>query len=180
MKIIHLFKSGFDGRSQPAPAAPGDTLERLWRRYVRAAASESGAVFEISGKEYEAVLLRYRFDPRAAAIYFDLRVSVLADQLVDTSDVGGLTYGEKHMAQVLTQGVTYELACMKYLGSIPGYPENTLEMSDEDWQSFAFVRESDTARPMDYVVSARIDALRIPDYSNILDLPEGEALDRAN
>ena len=61
---------------------------------------------------------------------------------------------------------------MRFKGEIAGYPDNVLNYSDADWDSFDFVRESDAEGVSEYVRDARVAALRIPDHSNITEISD--------
>jgi hypothetical protein len=117
-----------------------DPLDALWGSYLRTVSLEEP--FELTGEEYGCVMERRCRDARAAAISLDLGLRV-------TGLGPGSQPAEAERYALLSEeilaGTAHEVACMKYLGSVPDDPDTVLPYLDEDWSSFRFAREQDVA-----------------------------------
>lgn len=166
------------GPATDVPENLSHDMDGIWARYVNACLERADR-FEVNGGEYDTLLRRRYSDPRAAAAALDLRLSVVPDGR-DMGRAPELTDAARRLSAILIEGIRHEIACLRWQGSIPGYPDNVLERSDEDWSLYTFAHQEYTAQVPDYVRTVRSDMLRIPDYSNVVELPEEELLEKAN
>lgn len=156
----------------PNPNAPvrSDALETLWTRYVHRRAADAEGPFTVNGHEYETLLNLCRVDPRAAEVLFDLNLRVVAD-CADTRESVQLTARERALAEDWLTGLRHEVACLRYEGEIPGYPENVVAARDEDWSLFDFAHRTDLRPLAPAVLRTRLEKVRIPDLANVVSIP---------
>lgn len=151
-------------------------IDPLWARYIRGlCASGENAPFRVNGGEYEILLNLRHTDPRAAEMALSLRLRVLPDGTGAGGNDSPLTGREKEISDICIAGVTHEIACMRFQSRLPGYPMNVYELCGEDWSLYSFARERHLREP-DGVHTLRSIMIRIPDFSNVIELPESDAL----
>ncbi|MEG1633520.1 MAG: hypothetical protein RR314_05655 [Oscillospiraceae bacterium] len=152
----------------------------LWARYIAACLEGAETRVDVNGEEYGVILNRRTTDPRAAAMYFDLRLHVLPDGTYVGGGDCALSAEGGVLSDIILTGIRHEIACLRRMGSIPGYPENILSDSGESWEQYSFAHDSCTAELPDYVRTVRIAMLRVPDAANVVALPRPEPLAEAN
>ena len=117
-----------------------DPMDALWGRYLQAVSR--GEPFGLTGEDYGRVMERRSCDARAAAISLDLDLRVTGRaQAARPAEPGRYAV----LSEEILAGTAHEVACMKYLGCVPDYPDTLLPYLNEDWSVFRFAREADTA-----------------------------------
>lgn len=170
---MNFFRNNTAAQNKNAPVR-SDALETLWVRYVHLRAASAEEPFAVNGHEYETLLNLSHIDPRAAEILFDLNLRVVADCL-DTRSHACLTARERALADAWLTGLRHEVACLRYQGEIPGYPDNIVAARDEDWDLYDFAHREDLRPLTSDVLRARLEKVRIPDYSNVVSMPQTPA-----
>lgn len=165
-------------RGDAVPENLSRDMDGIWARYI-AFCLDGCESFAVNGGEYETLLRRRWGDPRAAAVCFDLRLSVAPDNAhmgfaYKPTGAGAI------LSDILLAGVRHEVSCMRFEGCIADYGETVLSDMDENWELFSFARRENTAAAPECVRAVRGEMLSIPDYSNVVELPGESELRAAN
>jgi hypothetical protein len=165
-------------RGDSVPENLSHDMDLLWARYI-AFCLDGDNSFPVTGNEYETLLRRRHGDPRAAAICLDLRLAVLPDGS-PTGFAAKPAGAGSILSDLLLAGVRHEVSCLRFTGEIADYGDTVLDYLDEDWTQFTFARRELTAPAPECVRTLRREMLGVPDYSNLVELPQEVSLRQAN